>query len=350
MQYLWGQLIKLKIKNPKIWVQFILFLSLFFVGYLIGSYHEHSKYKNFFQGFSVLREGSTKYSLINPLISNITPPATDVGIYSDIKDDVESYFKKEESVGELYGYSFYFRDLDSGLWFGSNESSDFFPASLFKLPVAIAAYKEGEENHAFLEKRFIYTEELFKQNKELSANSDTALVVGNSYSVKELVEKMLVDSDNGAKDLLLTVIDNSYINQIFETASLVDPNLMKTFDISSRKYALFLRILYGSSYLDEEHSQFLMELLTKSTFKDGLVAGIPSDTLIAHKYGAYQFEEEINGKTTLVQQLHDCGIVYKEKDPYVICLMTKGKNSEVLFKVISHVSSLIYKYQEGTNY
>ncbi|MEI6810864.1 MAG: serine hydrolase [Candidatus Nomurabacteria bacterium] len=346
MKYLWIESIKLKVKKFKVATQIVLVIVIFFVGCLSGYFYEHSKYNNFFKEFRTLRENSSKYSLINPLIGNITPPATEVGIYSDIKDEVESYLKEEEDAGELYGYSFYFRDLNSGLWFGSNESLAFFPASLFKLPVAIAAYKEGEDDHSFLEKKFVYTEALFRQNKELTSNSDSDLVIGDSYSVKDLVEKMLVNSDNGAKDLLLTAVNGDYINKIFETASLVDPELMKTFDISSLRYALFLRILYGSSYLNEEHSQLIMEMLSKSTFKDGLVSGIPADVPIAHKFGAYQFQEKINDKDVVVQQLHDCGVIYHKTDPYIVCFMTKGKNSEDLFRIFSKVSSIIYNYQD----
>lgn len=347
MKYSWLESFKSKIKKHKNFYFVLFILALISIGYLVGVLSERNKYKNFLQGFKTLRENTSKYSLINPLIGNITPPATDVGIYSDIKEEVESYLKEEMSRGNLYGYSFYFRDLNSALWFGSNESANFFPASLFKLPVAIAAYKKGEEDHTFLETKLTYTEELLKQNNAMASNSETHLVVGNSYSIKELVSLMLINSDNGAKDLLLSAVDTKYINQIFETASLVDPKMMKTFDISSRKYALFLRMLYGSSYLDEEHSQLIMELLTKSTFKDGLVAGIPSDVPIAHKFGAYQFEETINNNNVLVQQLHDCGVIYHKTDPYLVCFMTKGKNSDVLYSIISHVSSLIYNYQDN---
>ena len=106
------------------------------LGYSVGLYVQKNNYAKFLGSFRNIRENSERYTFVNPLIGGVSAPATDVGIFSDINDDVEAYLKNEEDNDVLYGYSFYFRDLNTGLWFGLNESQDFFPASLFKLPVA----------------------------------------------------------------------------------------------------------------------------------------------------------------------------------------------------------------------
>jgi beta-lactamase class A len=309
---------------------------------------QEKRYSNFLNGFKNIREESDKYSFINPLVGGISPPATDVGIFSEIKEEVFSYLEKEERAGNLYDYSFYFRDFNTGLWFGSNESADFFPASLFKLPIAIAAYKQAEEENSFLGKQVIYTEEIANINDSIKTNSESILVVGRVYTIEDLIKIMIVESDNGAKNLLLNTIDKKYLNQLFNVVSLVDTE-SSAYKISSRKYALFLRVLYGSSYLNEDHSETLLKLLTSTTFKKGLVAGVPSNVQIAHKYGTYNFEEEVNGVLRSAYQLHDCGIVYHAKTPYAFCLMTKGKDLDSLYRVISTISEKIYKNQEAEN-
>jgi beta-lactamase class A len=328
---------------------FVVVIAVFFAGYTTSSVINRNKYENFLNGFKSIRENSFRYKFINPLIGNISAPATDVGIYSDIKGDITSYLSSEEKKGELYGYSFYFRDLNSGLWFGSDESISFFPASLFKLPIAIAIYKEGEYDPSFLDKVLVYSPQLAKENKDIQLNAESELVVGKSYTIKELVGIMLISSDNGAKDLLLSALDMNYFDELFKTVSIVDFNTSNKYNLSSRKYALFLRVLYGSSYLNEEHSEFIMSLLTKSEFKEGLVAGIPGSVQVAHKFGTYQFEEDYKGTKRSTRQLHDCGVVYHPAKPYVICFMTKGKDLETLQTVISHVSSLIYTHQSEDN-
>lgn len=325
---------------------FAILLISVFIGYLLGLSVQEKNYADFLKGFKNIRENSDKNKLINPLIGGVSPPATDVGIFADIRDDIVSYLAEEEKKGNLFNYSFYFRDIGTGLWFGANEADNFFPASLFKLPIALAVYKEGEDDPTFLKRVLVYTQELANMNASVQENSQTSLVVGKTYSIENLVEIMLTTSDNGAKDLLLTQLDKSYLNQLFGVVALVDPLTVKTYEISSQKYALFLRVLYGSSYLNEEHSELILRYLSKSTFDQGLVAGVPGNVPIAHKYGAYEFEEEgVRGKTS-VQQLHDCGIVYHTKKPYIFCFMTKGRDATTLYRIISRMSKMIYDYQE----
>jgi beta-lactamase class A len=328
---------------------FIVFGIVIVMSYQAGLYMQKERYASFLKSFKNIRENSDKYTLINPLIGGVSAPATDVGIYEDIKEEVVSFLQDEEKKGNLYDYSFYFRDFGTGFWFGSNESADFFPASLFKLPISIAIYKQGEDDPSFLKRTAVYTQELANMNISVTSNSESVLMIGKAYSVEELVSIMITKSDNGAKDMLVSLIDKKYLNQLFQTVSLIDPEATKVYLISSRKYAYFLRVLYGSSYLNEEHSEYLLSLLTKSTFKDGLVAGVPQNVPIAHKYGTYEFEENVNGRKVLAEQLHDCGIVYHVEKPYVFCFMTKGKDVETLYRIISHVSKLVYDYQEKSD-
>ncbi len=334
------------IKYQKYVLVCVLGVSCILSGYFLGSYVQKEKYATFLKSFKNIRENSNKYSFINPLIGGVSAPATDVGIFSDIKSDVVSYLHKEELKGDLYDYSFYFRDLNTGLWFGDNESINFFPASLFKLPIAIAVYKQVEDDPSFFKKQFVYTEDLSTINTRKQLNSESGLIVGQSYSVEVLVEKMLTLSDNGAKNLLLSSFDKKYLNQLFNIMEFSDPDLSTVYGVSSRKYSHFLRILYGSSYINEEHSELILEMLSKSTFKEGLVAGLPATAPVAHKFGAYEIPETIKGKEIMTVQLHDCGVVYHASKPYVLCIMTKGKDDKSLFRIISSVSRMVYNHQE----
>jgi beta-lactamase class A len=318
-------------------------------GFYLGFYSEREKYMTYLSSFQNIRENSDKYSFVNPLIGGVSAPATDVGMYSDLKDDIMSYLTLEKRKGNLYDYSFYFRDQNTGFWFGGNESNGFFPASLFKLPIAIAVYQEGEDNPSFLTKQLVYTENLSNINNATEANAESGLTVGQTYSVPDLVNKMLTLSDNGAKNLLLSVLDKKYLDDLFARLSLVDPNSTKIYEVSSLKYAYFLRVLYNASYLNEDHSELILGMLAKSAFKNGLVAGVPSNVQVAHKFGVYNFTEKKSGQDVNTVQLHDCGVIYDETKPYILCIMTKGKDDKSLFDIISHVSKMIYDYQEANN-
>ena len=320
-------------------------IFFFLAGFFAGDWFKQQQIISFVSSFETIRENGDNYSYINPLIGTVSAPATNVGIYSDLQKTLKSYIGKEENNKDLYNISFYFRDLASPMWFGVNEDVSFFPASLFKLPVAIAAYKQEEKEPGFLNKKLVYTKDIDDYNKSLSANADSILKIGASYSVEDLILTMIEKSDNGAKDLLLTELKKVYLVDLFRIVTGKDPFASDKYEVSSRTYAHFLRILYGASYINEEHSEYLLSLLAKTDFRDGIVAGVPKTVRVANKYGVYQEEDGIDGKTRHSVVLHDCGIIYHVGHPYIICIMTKGKDAETLFHVLSTISRIVYSYQ-----
>jgi hypothetical protein len=56
---------------------------------------------------------------------------------------------------------------------------------------------------------------------------------------------------------------------------------------------------------------------------------------VAHKFGE-------RGGIEGGQQLHDCGIVYSQSGPYVLCIMTRGRSLEELKTVIADLSKIVY--------
>ena len=77
-----------------------------------------------------------------------------------------------------------------------------------------------------------------------------------------------------------------------------------------------------------------MNILAQSEFKAGLVSGVPATIEVAHKFGEHSEEGMV--------QLHDCGIVYYPRHPYLLCIMSKGPNFEFLDDAIVGVSKIVY--------
>lgn len=63
-------------------------------------------------------------------------------------------------------------------------------------------------------------------------------------------------------------------------------------------------------------------MLKDSEFRGGLVAGVPSNIMVAHKFG----ESKLNNE----KQFHDCGIVYFPKNQYLLCVMSRSSIMETL--------------------
>src|SRR6185436_9640331 len=94
------------------------------------------------------------------------------------------------------------------------------------------------------------------------------------------------------------------------------------------------RVLYTSAYLHDENSEFALELLTQSTYKDGLLKNLKSNFPVAHKFG-----ERVMSN---VQELHEIGIFYADTKPYVLGVMTTGHDMKQLSTVLGQISEIIY--------
>jgi beta-lactamase class A len=70
-----------------------------------------------------------------------------------------------------------------------------------------------------------------------------------------------------------------------------------------------------------------------------LVAGVPGNIEVAHKFGERTFQGAVNER-----QLHDCGIIYAAEKTYMLCVMTRGNDFNALSNVIKEISAEVYSY------
>ncbi|MBX4210383.1 class A beta-lactamase-related serine hydrolase [Candidatus Parcubacteria bacterium] len=237
--------------------------------------------------------------------------------------------------------SVFFRDLTSKRWLGVNADENFSPGSLLKLPLLVTYYKLAEIEPTVLEEKITYKQTANGNDLNALENIKPAVTLksAETYTVEELINYMVIYSDNNATSLLFDHINPQFLSKVFVDLGVYLPT-SQGFDqdfVSVKTYSGILRSLYNASYLNRAMSEKALALLNKSDFKDGLVSGVPSDILIAHKFGERSVLDPQTNKVKYVS-LHDCGIVYAKRGPYVLCIMTKGSdfnNLETVFKTIS---------------
>jgi beta-lactamase class A len=231
--------------------------------------------------------------------------------------------------------SVYFRDLNNGPWIGINETEEFSPASMLKVPMMMSIFKLAEANKTILQENIKVTMgnstiEQFFQPPDVIKN-------GNSYTIEDLVSRMIVNSDNSALNELYNFIGSDLTFKLYSDIGLSVINMEnKENFMSVKNYASFFRILYNASYLNKEFSEKSLELLANVSFKNGLRAGVPENIVIAHKFG----ERIIDA--TRENQLHDCGIVYYPNRPYLLCIMNRGKDFSKMSDFIKKISEFVY--------
>lgn len=264
--------------------------------------------------------------------------------YVQLRNDLNAFIDEEKKSGRLSESAVYFRDLQNGPSISINSQDFFIPASLLKLPLMITYYKKAETDPNMLRKSIKVTSDIKSVDQNIIPSSSAQ--IGKTYTREELIDKIIVQSDNISWKVLLTDLRAAYSEEDFvETLSdlgIIDPR--KRGDqqyVTVQNYASIFRILYNSSYLNLEMSDKALAVLSRSEYKNGITVGVPDNLKVAHKFG-----EQKNGDE---QQLHDCGIVYYPPSPYIICVMTRGRNIADLEHVIQTVSKNIYMEVESRN-
>lgn len=252
-----------------------------------------------------------------------------MGIKQTISQIIERY-KTNEGVTNT---SVYLREYSQNEWMCINENETYEPGSLFKVPVLIAILKMNEKNPGFLNKKIKY-EKIITLDKNVAFVSKT-IQLGQTYTIRELLTYMIKYSDNAATILVENNMSTEILQKLFSDVGIEVPNIYATkYLFNVRDYSIFMRIIYNVGYLTMEDSEFAAELLTECDFKDGIVKGIPKNIKLSHKFG--------ESGNQIEKQLHETAIVFLEGKPYLLTIMTKGKDNNTLCKLIAEISNAVY--------
>ena len=317
----------------------IICLSLVFIAGLVSGTAYYSINK---KDSETKAERMKGYKYISPLFDYEISPELKNRVVITLKDQIKKIIDDKIEDNQAIYVSVYFRDMFNGPWFGINEQDGFAPASLLKVPVMIAYLKCAEQNPEILKTNLMYEKEI---DDHISQNilPDKKLEPGKAYKVEDLIERMIKYSDNTAKTLLFAYIGEDTIDKIYTDMGLVVPGIRNKNDlITIKNYSTFFRVLFNASYLNREMSEKALEILSKTTFKLGIEAGVPKDVVVAHKFA------ERGDLVTNTMQVHDCGIVYYKDRPYLLCVMTYGRDFKTLSNIIKDISSVVYEKMESS--
>jgi beta-lactamase class A len=331
--------------DKKYYIYLLISIGIFFLGVIASLY-----IFLFIQGkdsqlsqFSSQRESGYEY--ISPLLDceYISPVSENRS--KRIKNSVNQEVATLIQTNKADRISVYFRDLANGPWFGIDEDATFSPASLLKVPVMLAIYKEAEITPELLNMSIPFDPSRLVPRQ--SGNQflpdeyrpKEKLEVDVEYSVEELMNRMISYSDNDAFDTLMYVIPVDAIQKVHTDLGLIFPDNNTPEDyVTVKSYASLFRVLYNSSYLTRDYSSEALSFMADTTFDLGISGGVPKDVKVANKFGVRYIN---NGQESF--QLHDCGIIYYSDNPYLLCVMTQGKEIEGLGESISTISKVVYE-------
>lgn len=325
------------LKNKKI--LFILsILAVFFVGWFSHSLLMRDEFLNARKTVP-LRENSKEYKYINPFL--FLDNAEDAFHELDgLKKEVENYINDAKDDKKAQKVSFYYREMDKSKWTGVNENELYTPSSMLKVIILMAYFRLAENNPEIASEKIYY-----EYKKEEGQHFDVLPMKDGWYSTIDLVEQMIIQSDNTAMKLLWEK-NSDKMEKIFTDLRLPSTNKNSNDFMSALQYSRIFRTLYNSTYLSRVNSEYTLSLLARTSFKDGINKLLPKDITVAHKFGEFTLYSD---SVFQYRELHDCGIVYYPKKPYFICVMTKGSDFANLEKIINDISKIVFDYQKFNN-
>jgi len=208
-------------------------------------------------------------------------------------------------------YGLYIKDVGSGKEFKYNDTTEFYSASLYKVPIAAAVLKEVEAGKLKLDDTATYL--------PYDYASGTGVIGTYSHGIQlkisDILSELLKNSDNTAQNILLRTLSYKNVQDTFNavvpdknTSTFYRYNLSTPGEISY----VFEKLYFGD-YLGTENKKYLSDLMINTSFEDRISAYLTDGLIFSHKIGSWP------------DSWHDCGVVYTEtkESELIVCLMSQ---------------------------
>ena len=223
-------------------------------------------------------------------------------------------------------YGFFFEDLRSGFIYGYNENVQMVSAGCMKLPIAVSLIKAVENGKVDFMNRI-----KIDSNDKVYGTGIIHEFGEREYTVFELLVAMLIQSDNTAANKIIDIVGMDQINIDIREMGLKNTVLnRKTTDERSPKsdvenitsaYDLskVWKHLHNATYLNEENSTMLIDILRRQQIKNKLALYIPDD-----------LKFEISSKTGDKKGVeNDTALIQLPKGNFVFTVLSMGVPNSV---------------------
>lgn len=267
-------------------------------------------------------------------------------------DQAKSQIEKviAASGAEVVGVAVY--DLQSKQTLFINEKVSLHAASAMKLPVMMELFRLVEDKKLRLTDPIEVKNKFFsiidgseyRLNKTDDSDEEVYNRIGQKMTVLELTDHMITWSSNLATNILIERAGPENVMKLMAELGANDVRVLRGVEDSKAFRAgknntttaydlmVLLRAIAENKFKSKRACEKMVEILASQHFNDGIPAGLPTATKVAHKTGE------------ITKHKHDAGIVYPiGGKPYVIVVLTKGIESDKQSgKLIADISRLVY--------
>ncbi|MBI3568946.1 MAG: serine hydrolase [Gemmatimonadetes bacterium] len=252
---------------------------------------------------------------------------------------------------------------DVGLWFVDLARGDtlaieadvsFHAASTMKVPVMIELFRRVDAHTLSLDSPLRLTSTFASivdgspYTLDAGSDSDSLLYtrVGTDVSLRELNERMITRSSNLATNAIIQRLDANAVNATAHALGATRIAVLrgveddKAFEkglnntTTARDLGVLLAAIERGTAASRASCDSMKAVLMRQEFNDGIPAGLPAGTPVAHKTG------------WITATSHDAALVYpKGRAPYVLVVLTrKIPDEKVANRLIADLSRELYAF------
>lgn len=225
-------------------------------------------------------------------------------------------------------YSFVIKNLATGSGAMHNAGRVFNAASTFKLFIMYEVFHQQSLGLIDWDTELVVT-----PYYDAFALSPRVTELCQVITVADALDAMLSVSDNAAAVLLQDLVGSGNVNNAITSLGLTDSGLFtEGLPVTAADLALLLESIARSQAISQEASADMLDLMAGEVIDNGLVAGVPPGTVVAHKTGNWS------------DATHDAGIVFTEAGPYVFVALSQTNH---VTSLIQALSSAAYEHFAG---
>lgn len=243
-------------------------------------------------------------------------------------------------------------DFGSGREIHRNEKVVFHAASTMKTPVMLGVFEAVSRGELRLDQPvrvkndFVSILDGSHYALEAREDSDKELytLIGTEVPLRELVRRMIVRSSNLATNIVIEFIGAPRVMELMRRIGANDIQVLRGVEddkayhagmnntTTSHDLMLILRTLGEEKAISPAASREMIDILVAQEHNDGIPAGLPKGTRVAHK----------TGSITAIS--HDAALVLPPAgSPYVLVVLTRGfKNGDDAARVIGEISRVVW--------
>lgn len=271
-------------------------------------------------------------------------------------DDLEGRLRERIARSEAEVVGVYFKDLTTRDSVLLNADARVHAASMMKVPVLIQLFRDAQAGRLSLSDSLTLTHTFSSivddSPYELGDDSDTTLYarVGQPESIRRLAELMITVSSNLATNMLIERVDAERVQRTMRELGADSIAVLRGVEdikayraglnntTTARDMGVIFTAIAEERAADVESCREMVEILARQQFNEGLPAGLPAGTKVAHKTGS------------ITEIRHDGGIIYPDgRGPYVLVVLTKGiEDADTADRLIADIARLVHTWIVST--